>query len=39
MKGAAIYCPARIDEKTFKEAQELARRTYIADELLWYGTR
>ena len=30
MKGAAIYCPARIDEKTFKEAQELARRTYIA---------
>ena len=30
MKGAAIYCPARIDEKTFKEAQELARKTYIA---------
>lgn len=30
MKGANIYCPARIDEATFKQAQELARRTFIA---------
>lgn len=30
MKGADIVCPARISEETFKEAQELARRTYRA---------
>ena len=30
MKGANIYCPARIDEKTFKAAQDLAKRTFIA---------
>ncbi len=30
MKGAAIYCPARIDQKTFDEARDLARRVYIA---------
>ena len=30
MKGANIYCPARIDEKTFKEAQNLAKHAYLA---------
>ena len=30
MKGANIYCPARVSEKTFKEAQDLARRSYRA---------
>lgn len=30
LKGANIYCPARISEKTFKEAQDLARRSYLA---------
>lgn len=29
-KGADIICPARIDEKQFKEAQALAYRTYRA---------
>lgn len=30
MKGADIHCPARIDEETFKKAQELAKRSYVA---------
>lgn len=30
MKGAEIMCPARIDEATFKQAQELAARTFRA---------
>lgn len=30
MKGAEIHCPARIDEETFKKAQDLAARTYKA---------
>ncbi len=30
MKGASIYCPARIDETTFKEAQKLAKHAYLA---------
>lgn len=30
MKGANIYCPARIDENTFKRAQQLACQTFKA---------
>ena len=30
MKGANIYCPARIDADTFARAQELAKRSYRA---------
>lgn len=30
MKNAAIYCPARIEQATFDEAQDLARRVYKA---------
>ncbi len=30
MKGAHIYCPARISEETFAQAQDLAKRTYKA---------
>lgn len=28
LKGAQIYCPARIDDKTFQEAQTLAKKVY-----------
>lgn len=30
MKGAEIFCPARIGEKEFKEAQSLAKKAYKA---------
>ena len=28
LDGASIHCPARIDEQTFRQAQELAKKTY-----------
>lgn len=28
--GSSIYCPARIDEETFRTAQEFAKRSYRA---------
>ncbi|MGN1277072.1 MAG: D-alanine--D-alanine ligase family protein [Floccifex sp.] len=30
MDGANIYCPARISKKTFDQAQDLAKRVYVA---------